>query len=114
MTHAFLVIVNMFEECAFMSWLNITSHCFTFNNAFFFLWQVPKSTISQETFCPSSVVIHESSGRKCPREKKGICKSQRKCSVAMAPHSSTPAWRIPWMEEPGGLQSMGSLGVGYD
>ena len=27
----------------------------------------------------------------------------------MAPLSSTLAWRIPWMEEPGGLQSMGSL-----
>ena len=25
----------------------------------------------------------------------------------MAPHSSTPAWKIPWMEEPGGLQSQG-------
>ena len=30
----------------------------------------------------------------------------------MAPHSSTFAWKIPWMEEPGGLQSMGSLGSG--
>ena len=29
----------------------------------------------------------------------------------MAPHSSTLAWKIPWMGEPGGLQSMGSLGV---
>ena len=28
---------------------------------------------------------------------------------AMAPYSSTLAWKIPWMEEPGGLQSMGSL-----
>ena len=28
---------------------------------------------------------------------------------AMAPHSSTLAWKIPWMEEPGGLQSMGLL-----
>ena len=28
---------------------------------------------------------------------------------AMAPHSSTLAWKIPWMEEPGGLQPMGSL-----
>ena len=28
---------------------------------------------------------------------------------AMAPHSSTFAWKIPWMEEPGGLQSMGLL-----
>ena len=27
----------------------------------------------------------------------------------MAPHSSTLAWKIPWVEEPGGLQSMGSL-----
>ena len=33
---------------------------------------------------------------------------------AMAPHSSTLAWKIPWMEGPGGLQSMGSLGVGHD
>ena len=30
----------------------------------------------------------------------------------MAPHSSTLDWKIPWMEEPGRLQSMGSLGVG--
>ena len=32
----------------------------------------------------------------------------------MAPHSSTLAWKIPWMEEPGRLQSMESLGVGHD
>ena len=30
---------------------------------------------------------------------------------AMAPHSSTLAWKIPWTEGPDGLQSMGSLGV---
>ena len=33
---------------------------------------------------------------------------------AMAPHSSTLAWKTPWMEEPGGLQSMGSLRVGHN
>ena len=33
---------------------------------------------------------------------------------AMAPHSSTLAWKIPWMEEPGRLQSMGSLRVGHN
>ena len=33
---------------------------------------------------------------------------------AMAPHSSTLAWKIPWTEEPGGLQSMGSRRVGHD
>ena len=33
---------------------------------------------------------------------------------AMAPHSRTLAWKIPWMEEPGGLQFMGSRRVGHD
>ena len=42
-----------------------------------------------------------------------VCPNQP-LEKAMAPHSSTLAWKIPWMEEPGGLQSMGSLGVGHD
>ena len=33
---------------------------------------------------------------------------------AVAPHSSTLAWKIPWTEEPGGLQSIGSLRVRHD
>ena len=33
---------------------------------------------------------------------------------AMAPHSSTLPWKIPWMEKPGGLQSMGSQRVRHD
>ena len=45
-----------------------------------------------------------------------ICSSNLKNTIghlrgiaekAMAPHSSTLAWKIPWVEEPGGLQSMG-------
>ena len=32
----------------------------------------------------------------------------------MAPHSSTLAWKIPWAEDPGRLQSMGLLRVGHD
>ena len=40
--------------------------------------------------------------------------STRRAEKAMAPHSSTLAWKIPWMEEPGRLQSMGSLRVGLD
>ena len=35
-------------------------------------------------------------------------------AISMAPHSNTLAWRIPWMEEPGRLPSMGSLRVGHD
>ena len=39
-----------------------------------------------------------------------------KCDTekAMAPHSSTLAWKIPWTEEPGRLQSMESLRVRHD
>ena len=33
---------------------------------------------------------------------------------AMATHSSIPAWRLPWTEEPGGLQSKGSKRVAHD
>ena len=39
------------------------------------------------------------------------CKGLEK---AMAPHSSTLAWKIPWTEEPGRLQSVGLLGAGHD
>ena len=38
----------------------------------------------------------------------------QKSEKAMAPHSSTLAWKIPWTEEPGRLRSMGSLRVGHD
>ena len=37
-----------------------------------------------------------------------------KLEKAMATHSSTLAWQIPWMEEPGRLQSMGLFRVGHD
>ena len=40
--------------------------------------------------------------------------TQTHTEKAMAPRSSTPAWKIPWTEEPGRLQSMGSLRVGQD
>ena len=40
----------------------------------------------------------------------GICSLEKE----MATHSSILAWRIPWTEEPGGLQSIGSQRVGHD
>ena len=40
--------------------------------------------------------------------------SSTKSEQVMAPYSSTLAWKIPWMEEPGGLQSMGSRRVRHD
>ena len=42
------------------------------------------------------------------------CTTSLYLEKAMAPHSSTLAWKIPWTEEPGWPQSMGSLGVRHD
>ena len=42
------------------------------------------------------------------------CSRGEDVEKAMAPHSSTPAWKIPWTEEPGRLQSRESLRVGHD
>ena len=44
----------------------------------------------------------------------GIYLPKKLMEKAMAPHSSTLAWKIPWMEEPVRLQSMGSLRVRHD
>ena len=52
-----------------------------------------------------------SSGFGVPRNKLLISSQTEK---AMAPHSSTLAWKIPWTEEPGRLQSMGSRRVRHD
>ena len=43
-----------------------------------------------------------------------ILGSGRSPEKEMATHDSILAWKIPWMEEPGGLQSMGSLRVRHD
>ena len=43
-----------------------------------------------------------------------VCGREDSPEKEMAPYSSVLAWRIPWTEEPGGLQSMGSQGVGHD
>ena len=40
--------------------------------------------------------------------------SRQETEKAMASHSSTLTWKIPWTEEPGGLQSLGSQRVGHD
>ena len=46
--------------------------------------------------------------------KEFVYKSSLSISPSMATHSSILAWRIPGMEEPGGLPSMGSHRVGHD
>ena len=56
-----------------------------------------------------------SEGRECTLVFGGFePECEESAEKAMAPHSSTLAWKIPWTEEPGRLQSMGSLRVGHD
>ena len=43
-----------------------------------------------------------------------LANTRKLLEKAMAPHSSTLAWKIPWTEEPGGLQSMGLHRVRHD
>ena len=49
-----------------------------------------------------------------PKKRKFVTASTFPPEKAVAPHSSTLAWKIPWMEEPGRLQSMGSQRVRHD
>ena len=49
------------------------------------------------------------------RRRKGFGEgSEHALEKAVTPHSSTLAWKLPWTEEPGGLQSMGLLRVRHD
>ena len=59
---------------------------------------------------PHSADPSKSQGRGKRFDRKELPVSEK----AMAPHSSTLVWKIPWMEEPGRLQSMGSLRVRHD
>ena len=66
---------------------------------FTFVWEILNHPTEEISFSHKSIL-------KLPR----VLSAEK----AMAPHSSTLAWKIPWTEEPGGLQSMGSLRVGHD
>ena len=59
-----------------------------------------------------SVLVNTNTPQKCNDQ--FVYSNTIKAEKAMAPHSSTLAWKIPWTEEPGRLQSMGSLRVGHD
>ena len=61
----------------------------------------PDGSVGKESTCSTGDTKHPDS---IPRSRKSLEKE-------MATHSSTLAWRSPWMEEPGGLQSTGSQRV---
>ena len=68
-----------------------------------FFWRLNNIPLCVYTTCVHACSVTSVMSASCdPMEK------------ALATHSSTLAWKIPWTEEPGGLQSMGSLRVGHD
>ena len=71
-------------------------------NLLLWLLAVSNDSMHHEIEAELSALMKKISGKRRPWEK------------AMAPHSSTLAWKIPWTEEPGRLQSMGSQRVSYD
>ena len=56
----------------------------------------------------------KSNAKECSNYHTIVLISHASTEKVMAPHSSTLAWRVPWTEEPGRLQSLGSLRVGHD
>ena len=54
------------------------------------------------------------SAKECSNYRTIALISRADTEKAMAPHSSTLAWKLPWTEDPGRLQSMESLRVGHD
>ena len=77
---------------------------------FYFIFKLYKIVLVLQCF-----LIKESRAENRSLASKGTLScSVRHMEKAMVPHSSTLAWKIPWMEEPGRLQSMGSLRVGQD
>ena len=98
-------------------------------------WKIDGETVADFIFLGSKIAAHGDCsheikrclllGRKVMTSLDSILKSRditlptkvhlvKATEKAMAPHSSTLAWKVPWTEEPGGPQSMGSLRVGQD
>ena len=69
--------------------------------------KVAERNINNLRYADDTVLMAE-----CKEELKSVL--MKLTEKAMALHPSTLAWKIPWMEEPGRLRSMGSLRVGHD
>ena len=83
-------------SCCIMHPINICSFTFSLS-----IWASLVAQMAKRLFTMRKTRVR-SLGREDPLEKE------------MATHSSTLAWKIPWLEEPGGLQSMGSQRVRHD
>ena len=87
--------------------LHTSANCFWFSLSLFLI-SMEKNTFAE------SVVTYPEALLICSCNKVILDTAAAVEEKATAPHSSTLAWQIQWMEEPGRLQSMGLLRVGHD
>ena len=82
------------------------------------LWQIDGETVSDFILGGSKITADGECSHEIKRRlllgRKVMTNLYSILEKAVAPHSSTLAWKIPWTEEPCGLQSMGLLRVGHD
>ena len=80
-------------------------------------WQIDGETVRDFIFLGSKISVDAGCSLEIKRSllhgRKAMTNLDGVLEKAMATHSSTLAWRIPWIEEPGGLQSMESWRVGH-
>ena len=91
----------------------------TFSFALVISWPgfLPMSGWASDTYSKCFLASFQSQRKAMPKNAQTTAQlhsSHTLAEKAMAPQSSTLAWKIPWTEEPGRLQSMGSLRVGHD
>ena len=84
-----------------MSLLSQGGHILNFDTVCTVFWSFPSDSAVKNLSAMQETLV-QSLGQEDPLEKQ------------MATHSSIPAWRIPWTEEPDGLQSMVLQRVGHD
>ena len=100
----------------FTDWVSKRMHLCNFNLCFLLLvWQSSLSYVKSHLCFPFSfqLLIHICCLFLCLILGLSVSRNPL-VEKAMATYSSTLAWEVPWTEEPGGLQSMGSRRVGYD
>ena len=84
--------------------MNFKTICFHVSSDFFFLFEVWASLVAQTI-------------KNLPAKQETLVQfldQEDPLKKGMATHSSILVWRIPWTEEPGRLESMGSIRVGHD
>ena len=106
-----------------MLWLTLGTHV-SFNSGFlgvyaqqwdcWVVWQFYFQFFKESPHCSPIVAVLECIPTNSVRGFPFLHTLSRIWEKALATHSSTLAWRIPWLEEPGRLQSMGSLRVRHD